>query len=135
MHARFAQSSVLAVAGGFIVVASQAFTTAQTAWLAFAIGAGALVLAAVPVVAGVRDRALVLDGIIGLLAAWTIVASLIFAGSTVLWLSFGEGAALAALGLVGLTLDHLALSRSAHAVAGVPRDAVVTVDRPSAVAA
>ncbi len=114
MHARFVQSSVLALAGGFVVVASQAFTSGTTAWLAFAIGVAALVLATAPALARTRDRTLALDAVTGILAVWTIVASLVFSGTLVTWLSFAEGAGFVLLALAGLTLDHVALSHGAR---------------------
>ena len=135
MHARFVQSSVLAVAGGFVVVASQAFSNATTAWLAFAIGAGAIVLAAVPLAAGIRGPVLSFDGVIAAFGVWTVVASLAFTGTTVQWLSFGEGAVLAALAVIGLTLDHLVLSRSARGVTTSRVDTLTSVDRTAPVAA
>jgi len=112
MNTRYVTSLLLAVAGAFLVVASQAFTAGTTAWLAFAIGIGALVLAGVP--AAFRERSplgLALDGVLAVLAAWTIVASLVFAGSTVVWLSFAEGLGIAALAVGGLTLDHVRMLR------------------------
>lgn len=111
MHARFAQSSALVLAGAFLVVASQVFVPATTAWLAFAIGVGSLLAAAVPFALGARSRTLALDGLLAVLAGWTVVASLIFAGTTVQWLSFAEGAAFAAVGVAGLAADHLLLTR------------------------
>jgi hypothetical protein len=136
MHARFAQSVLLTVAGAFVLVASQVFAVTTSAWIAFAFGAFALVLSAVPLVAGVRGRALVLDATTAVLAAWTIVASLVFAGSTVRWLSFGEGAALAGLGLIGLAVDHIHLAREASgAVPSTSTETVTSVDRRAPVAA
>lgn len=111
MHARFAQSSALVLAGAFLVVASQVFVPATTAWIAFAIGVGSLLAAAAPFALGTRSRTLALDGLLAVLAGWTVVASLIFAGTTVQWLSFAEGAAFVAVAVAGLTADHLLLTR------------------------
>jgi hypothetical protein len=135
MHARFAQSSLLALAGGFLVVASQSFTSGVTAWLAFAIGILAVVLAAVPALFGARRWVLGLDAATGVLGAWTIVASLVFSGGAVRWLSFAEGAGFVALALAGLVVDHVSLSQRAGVVAS-RRDATVTnVERPTTIAA
>lgn len=135
MHARFAQSSVLALAGGFVVVASQAFTSGVTAWLAFSLGVAALVLATVPAIFGARRLVLGLDATTALLGAWTVVASLVFTGDVVRWLSFAEGAGFVALAFAGLAIDHIQLSRT-NRLASVRTDApVVSVERPTAVAA
>jgi hypothetical protein len=135
MHARFAQSALLTVAGGFVLVASQVFAITTAAWIAFAFGALALVLSAVPLLAGVRGRELALDATTAVLAAWTIVASLVFAGSTVRWLSFGEGAALAGLGLIGLAVDHIQLAHRATVAVPSSAETVTAVDRRAPVAA
>jgi hypothetical protein len=113
MHVRFVASVLEALAGGFVVVASQAFAAGTTAWLAFALGVALLVLAAVPVV--FKDRkvlGLSLDGLTAVLGAWTVVASLVFSGATVTWLSFAEGLGFVGLALTGLTLNQWRLTRS-----------------------
>lgn len=135
MHARFAQSTVLALAGGFLVVASQSFTSGVTAWLAFAIGVAAVVLAAMPAAFGARRWVLGLDATTAILGAWTIVASLVFSGGLVRWLSFAEGAGFVALAVAGLTIDHVRQSRQGL-VSARPADTIVApVERPTAVAA
>jgi hypothetical protein len=127
MHTRFAQSSLLAMAGGFIIVASEAFSTGTTAWLAFAVGIFAIVLATVPALFGARDLSLGLDGVTAVLGAWTIVASLVFNGTASQWLSFAEGAGFVTLALAGLTIDHV---RLAHRTATVPTTATVPSSAP-----
>ncbi len=90
MHARYVTSVLAGVAGGFVVVASQAFVPGTAAWLAFAIGVGFLVTTAIPGLFGDRGYVgLALDGVGAVLAIWTIVASLVFNGNVVKWLSFG----------------------------------------------
>jgi hypothetical protein len=139
MHARYATSVIGGLAGGFVVAASLAFTTGTTAWLAFGVGAGLLVLAATPVLFGERDlRAIALDVAGAALAAWTVVASLVFAGQTVKWLSFAEGAAFVLLAVGGLTLDHVRLAHGARAASKVQvavTNEAVEPSRPTAVAA
>jgi hypothetical protein len=41
-----------------------------------------------------------LDGIVAIVAAWTIVASVVFDGTTLKWLTLGEAVALFALAAV-----------------------------------
>ncbi len=135
MHARFVQSSLLALAGGFVVVASQAFTAGVTAWIAFALGIGAIVAAAVPSVFGARRWVLALDAVTGVLGAWTVVASLVFSGGVVRWLSFAEGAGFVALALAGSTVDHVLLARSARRSPARDAEVATSVERPTAIAA
>jgi hypothetical protein len=63
---------------------------------------------------GIAQR--VLDAVIGALGAWTIVASVVFAGSTVTWLGFSAGVAFVALALIGLTLHELLTERVVHSI-------------------
>lgn len=138
MHARFVTSLVAGLAGGFIVVASQAFSSSTTAWLAFAIAIGVIVLSGIP--AAARDRGLVglgLDAVSLLLGIWTVIASLVFTGTTVTWLSFAEGAAFVGLAVGSLIVNQVRLTHRAHAVAAASTVSTASSDvsRPAAVAA
>lgn len=131
MHARFLTALVLGPVGAFLVVASQVFASATTAWIAFGIGIGALVFATVPALFGDRSSyGLTLDVFLGLLAAWTIVASLVYTGSTLTWLALGEGAAFVAVSAAGLVLNEVRWSRTVPATT----TATTSLPRPSAAA-
>jgi hypothetical protein len=138
MHARYITSVLAGLAGGFVVVASQAFTSGTTAWLAFALGIGMILLATVPVLLGERKVVgLALDGVGAVLGAWTIVASLVFTGDTVRWLSFAEAGGFVVLAVAGLTLNQVHLARRARVATTVPATLPQGVEsvRPAAVAA
>jgi hypothetical protein len=130
MYARYVTSVISGLLGGLVVVASQAFLSGTTAWLAFALGVGLLILAPLPALFG--DRGIVgwvLDGVTSLLAIWTIIASLVFSGDVVKWLSFGEGAGFVLLALGGLTLNEVRLARRAH----LARPVQIVADHPESV--
>jgi uncharacterized membrane protein len=132
MHARYITSVLAGLAGGFVVVASQAFASGTTAWLAFALGVGMVVLAPVPVLFGERKvTGLALDGLSAVFGAWTIVASLIFTGDTVRWLSFSEAAGFVALAVAGLTLNQVRLARQAHVATTVPATTLLATTAPA----
>jgi hypothetical protein len=116
MNSRYLTNAALIVAGAFLVVASQAFGVSAFEWIMFGIGVIAVLTggAAIDRSRGVGQRGL--DGTIAVLGAWTIVASLVFAGSTVIWLGFASGVALFALGLLGLTLHELSTERVVHSI-------------------
>ncbi|MCW3019922.1 MAG: hypothetical protein JWN10_2230 [Solirubrobacterales bacterium] len=116
MTSRFASNLTVLLAGAFLACASFAFRASVVAWLAF--GVGCAVLLTVLCVFPVRGRGTpqrVFDGCIFVIAAWTIVASRCFAGSTERWLSFASAATLALFAFVGLivheVLVELALAR------------------------
>jgi hypothetical protein len=106
----------LILAGAFLVVASFAWGVSTFEWIMLGIGVLAVLTAGTIVL---RPRGLVqrgLDGTIGVLGAWTIVASMVFAGSAVTWLGFASGVALVALALTGLTMHELRTERVVHSI-------------------
>jgi hypothetical protein len=114
MNSRYLTNIGLAIAGGFAIVASQVWTVPVFMWLMFSVGVGALALsgaAALPS-RGTVQRSL--DAAIAVVGAWTIVASLVFAGTVVTWLGFASGAAFLVLALAGLTVHELSTERVVH---------------------
>jgi hypothetical protein len=124
MSPRFITNIALALAGGFLVVASQAFRPGLTGWLAFAIGIGVVVVVGAAQLdrsRGSLQRAL--DAMTAALAVWTIVASVVFTGTTLTWLSLGEALGFVAVALAGLTAHELSSERIVHAVKMMPAEA------------
>jgi hypothetical protein len=124
MSQRFISSVALAIAGAVVVVASQAFSSSLTGWLTFGVSLGALALLAVVQ----RDRARgrlqrMLDVATGALALWSAVASVVYTGTTLTWLSFGEAIGFVALGVAGLVAHELSTERIVHAFDAIPADA------------
>ena len=114
MNSRYLTNIGLAIMGGFLVVVSQVWSVSVFMWVMLGIGVAALALAGGIAVRGRGATQRALDGIIGLLGAWTIVASLVFSGSVVTWLGFASGGAFAALAVIGLTLHELNTERVVH---------------------
>jgi hypothetical protein len=124
MSQRFISNVALAIAGAVVVVSSQAFSASVTGWLMFGISLGVLALLAV----AQRDRARggiqrLLDVGIGVLALWSAVASVVYSGMTLTWMSFAEGLGFVALGVVGLIAHELQTERVVHSLERVPTDA------------
>lgn len=115
MRTRFLSNLALTLLGGFVVVTSQAFGVPTFEWLMLGGGIAALLLAA-PGLAlasrGIAQRGL--DGATTILGAWTIIASMVFAGATVTWLGFASGLAFVALAIAGLALHELRTERVVH---------------------
>jgi hypothetical protein len=103
MNTRFITNMALATAGVIIVVSSQAFSSVTTGWITFGISLAVLaVLGAVQIdpMRGRVQRAL--DAASAGVAVWAVVASVVYSGSTVTWLSLGEGLAFTLIATVGL---------------------------------
>lgn len=116
MSTRYLSNLLLTVAAGFLVVATQAFAPVTVAWLSFAIaifGTAVGLWMLLPRM-GMVQRGLGL--VVGVVSVWTIVASLVFAPTTVVWLGFASAVALVALGLGGLTAHELTTERVVHSL-------------------
>lgn len=123
MNPRFSSNVVLALGGAFVVVASQAFSSGVTGWLAFALGLAVLSLlgaAQLDRSRGTIQRAL--DGGAGALAIWTAAASVIYTGTTLTWLSLAEALGFVAIALAGLTAHELSTERVVHALETLPAE-------------
>ena len=124
MSPRFISNVALAVAGAFIVVASQTFTPSVTGWLTFGVSLGALaLLAVVQLDRGRGSIQRMLDAGIGALALWSAVASVVFTGTTLTWWSLAEGIGFVALAVVGLVAHELRTERIVHAFEAIPAEA------------
>jgi len=116
MSTRFISNMLLALAGGLVIVATQAFSPPVVAWVAFGVtGVGVLVLMAATALAPARGHIQrTLDAVAAVLAAWTIVETLVFSGMVMVWLTFGAAAAIAAIGAAGLIAHELSTERVVH---------------------
>ncbi|MEP6812601.1 MAG: hypothetical protein ABI990_06410 [Actinomycetota bacterium] len=121
MSSRFISNVALALAGAVVVAASQAFTSSVTGWSLFGISLGALAL----LVLVQLDRARgpvqrLLDAATGVLALWSAVASVVFSGTMLTWLSFGEAAGFVGLAMLGLVAHELKTERVVRALEATP---------------
>ena len=118
MSTRFISNMLLALAGGLVIVATQAFAPPVVAWIAFGVtGVGVLLLMAATALApGRGDVQRTLDAVAGVLAAWTIVETLVFSGMVMVWLTLGAAAAIVAIAAAGLILHELSTERVVHSL-------------------
>ena len=101
---RYLSWLALAVAAGFLVVASVAFAESTVTSLAFAISIATLIISAGIAYSDRRHVASAITAVVAAgVSAWTIVASLVFSSSTVQTLAFAGSLAVVGLSLVGLT--------------------------------
>jgi hypothetical protein len=118
---RFISNMLLALAGGLVLVVTQAFAPPVVAWIAFGVtGVGVLVLMVATALAPGRGNVQrTLDAVAGVLAAWTIVETLVFSGMLMVWLTFGAAAAIVAVAAVGLIVHELTTERVVHSLEDV----------------
>ena len=118
MSPRFITNLIVLLAGGAVVVSSGWFRPGTTGWIAFGVAVGILGLTA----AAQRDRMRgtiqgALDGVVFALAAWSAIAFVVFHGSTLTWLSFGDALGFVGLGVVGLIAHELSTERVVQSLA------------------
>lgn len=115
IHSRFAGNMLVAVGGVFLAIVSRIWASGTVEWIGVGIGALALVVGLGSMAAtarGMTERGI--DLLIAVLGAWTIVASLIFSGTTRLNLALWEGIGLALLGAAGLIAHEQTTERVVH---------------------
>jgi hypothetical protein len=116
MSIRYLTNMLLALVAATLVVFTMAFAPGVAATLTFAFAIALTVIGAASLIAptGIVQR--VIGGIVAVIGAWTIVASLVFAAPTVLWLGFAAGAAAVGLAVIGLTVHELTTERVVHSL-------------------
>jgi hypothetical protein len=121
---RFVSWLSLGVAAAVLVVASVSFSLAAIAALAFAISIGTLLVSVGIAYADRTDgRSIYAAVLIGVISAWTIVASLVFSQPTVRHLALGASLAITGLAVAGLTAHEVTVERAARlAKDGAERD-------------
>jgi hypothetical protein len=118
MRIRYFSFLSLALAAGFLVVASQAFAAFDMANLALGVGIGMLVVSLG--IAGLYRRHLpsvISAAAAAVVSAWMIVASQVFSLGTVQNLTFAEALGIVGLAIAGLTAHELTTERVVHALA------------------
>ena len=132
---RFIGNTSLGLAGAFLVAASLGFSAGTAAWLMFGVALGIVALLGVAQLD--RRRSLVqhaLDGLTGSLALWAVVASVIFTGATVTWLSFAEAVGFVTLAVAGLAAHELGKHQATARPQAAPLEPTQPVEDLRAVA-
>jgi hypothetical protein len=116
LSTRYLSNLALALIAAFLVVASQSFSASVFTWIAFG---GGVAIVAIALAEVACDRVSVqgaLGAVAAVIGAWTIVSSLVFSASTVVWLGFSAANAVVALAVIGLTAHELRDERVLRAV-------------------
>jgi hypothetical protein len=108
----FTRLSLLLV-GSFLTVASQVWTGGTLQWL-FVAGGIVMILGAAIDSSRADVASRPLNGLIGLLGAWTIVEAFLFENANLEWWSFASAVALAALSTLGLVMHEMSTERVVH---------------------
>jgi len=114
MSLRFGLGTLYALAGGFLVVSSLTFAASTVGWLAFGVGTGVTVLAAAALARTGVARSSYGYSAAFVVGLWSLIAALIFTGSTLTWLVFADAIVLVAIALADLALHEITTERVVH---------------------
>jgi len=114
LSSRFVLDVLFAIAAGFLAVAAMAWTIGVAHWTAFAVSVGVLVLAGLSAVLVPTVGRKIGHGVIGLAAAWSIIAALVFSGTALTWLVFADALLIGVLALADLTVHEATTENVVH---------------------
>jgi hypothetical protein len=117
-HMRYwAMTFAVAISGAFLAIERFAFAPTTAVWIAFGVAVAAVLFSlAAALVALLRENQTFsgVSALSALVAAWTVIATRVFATPTALWLVFGGGIVLLTLSLRALALHEATVERVVH---------------------
>ena len=114
LSARFMLDSLFVVVGGFLAVASMAWSAGTAGWMAFGMSTGVAAIAAVSAALAKKTGHRVGHSVIVLVGLWSLFAALVFSGSALTWLVFADAIAVGVLGLADLAMHEATSERIVH---------------------
>ncbi len=129
---RFAFDTLAVAGGAFLTVAAMSFSAPVAGWLAFGVSTGLAVLAVTSAALTRSTGQRIGHGLLGLVALWSLIAALVFAGTALTWLVFADAIALGVAALADLAAHEVTTENVVHRleVTGSP-----AADRPGRIAA
>jgi hypothetical protein len=116
LSSRFLLDGLYVIAGAFLTVAAMAWSAGTAGWTAFGVSVGIAVIAAASAALATKTAHRFGHGLIALVAAWSLVAALIFSGSLLTWFVFGDAIALGVLALADLASHEASTERVVHSL-------------------
>ena len=116
LSSRFLFDSLFVVAGAFLTVASMAWAANTAGWTAFGVSVGVAALAALSIALTRKNSQRAGHSLLGLIALWSVVASLIFSGSLLTWFVFADAVAVGVVALADLALHEATTERIVHSL-------------------
>ena len=111
---RFALDTLFVVGGAIVAVVAMAVTAPVAGWTGFGVFTGLAVIALASTLLGRGGVRKVIHGIFTVVAAWSLIASLVYSGSALTWLVFAGGVALVVIALADLTAHEATTENVVH---------------------
>ena len=111
---RFVLDNLFLVAGAFLAIAAMTWTIGVAHWVAFGVSAGVLVIAGISAALARRGSRAIGHGLVGLAALWSLIAALVFSGTTLTWMVFYDAILVGVLALGDLTAHEATTENVVH---------------------
>ena len=115
---RFLLDNLFILTAAYVVIAAMTWRTGITAaWIAFGISTGIAVLAATSAVLARTVTRKAGHGLVALAALWSLIASLVFAGTALHWLVLADAILVGAFALADLAVHEVTTEKVVHQLA------------------
>jgi hypothetical protein len=114
LSSRFVVDNLFVIGGAFLAVSAMAFSASVAGWLGFGVSTGLTVFAGTSAVLARRSGQRIGHSLLAIVGLWSLVAALIFTGTTLTWLVFADAIALAALALADLAVHEATTESVVH---------------------
>jgi hypothetical protein len=114
LSSRFVVDNLFVIGGAFLAVSAMAFSASVAGWLGFGVATGLTVFAAASAVLARQASQRIGHSLLAVVGLWSLVAALIFTGTTLTWLVFADAIALAALALADLAVHEATTESVVH---------------------
>ena len=111
---RFVLDNLFLVAGAFLAIAAMTWTIGVAHWVAFGVSVGVLVIAGTSAALARRGSRAIGHGLVGLAALWSLIAALVFSGTTLTWMVFYDAILVGVLALGDLTAHEATTENVVH---------------------
>ena len=131
---RFALDTLFVIGGAFLAVIALPFAAPVAGWTGFGVFTGLAAIALASSLFGHGAVRKASHGILGLVAIWSLIATLLFTGPALTWLVLAGGIALALIALADLAAHEVTTENVVHqlVVTQSPADAVANGSRAAA---
>jgi hypothetical protein len=111
---RFAIDQLFVIGGAFLAVSAMAFSSSVAGWTGFGVFTGLTVVAAASALFGRGLVRRTSHSLLGLVALWSLIATLLFSGTALTWLVFAGAVALGVIALGDLTAHEVTTENVVH---------------------
>ncbi|HEX5293882.1 MAG TPA: hypothetical protein VFX25_33830 [Streptosporangiaceae bacterium] len=111
---RFALDTMFVIGGAFLAVVALPFTAVVAGWTGFGVFTGLAAIALASTLFGHGAVRKASHGGLGLVAVWSLIATLLFTGPALTWLVLAGGVALAVIALTDLAAHEVTTEKVVH---------------------